>query len=146
VDLILWRHADAEDGYPDEKRALTAKGHKQAARMARWLGQHLPAHYTVLASPALRTQQTAAALGARVATSAEVGLAATPDSILRAAHWPSARHAVVVVGHQPTLGMTAARLLSGHESEWSVRKGSIWWLVHDERHTVLRAVLSPDML
>ena len=146
MDLILWRHADAEDGYPDEKRALTAKGHRQAERMARWLGQHLPAKYIVLASPVLRAQQTAAALGARVATRAEIGLAATPDSILDAARWPDAPHAVVVVGHQPTVGMTAARLLTGTASEWSVRKGSIWWFVHDQRHTVLRAVLGPELL
>lgn len=145
MDLILWRHADAEDGYPDEKRALTAKGHRQAERMARWLGQHLPAKYVVLASPALRTQQTAAALGTRIETRVEVGLAATPDSILHAAQWPQARHAVVVVGHQPTLGMTAAHLLCGVDSEWSVRKGSIWWFTHEERHTILRAVLAPEL-
>jgi phosphohistidine phosphatase len=146
MNLILWRHADAEEGYPDEQRALTAKGQRQAARMAGWLEQHLPAHYVVLASPALRTQQTAAALGARIATRTEVGLAATPDSILEAAQWPHARHAVIVVGHQPTLGMTAAALLTGKASEWSVRKGSIWWFGRDERHTVLRAVLSPDLV
>ena len=96
-------------------------------------------------SPALRTQQTAAALGTRIETRAEVGLAATPDSILHAAQWPQARHAVVVVGHQPTLGMTAARLLCGVDSEWSVRKGSIWWFTHEERHTILRAVLAPEL-
>ncbi|MCC7082817.1 MAG: histidine phosphatase family protein [Burkholderiales bacterium] len=146
MDLILWRHADAEDGYPDEKRVLTSKGQRQAERMARWLAQHLPAKYVVLASPALRTQQTAAALGSRIATRAEIGLAATPDSVLEAARWPDAAHAVVVVGHQPTLGMTAARLLTGTESEWSVRKGSIWWFARDERHTVLRAVLAPELV
>ncbi|MPZ46184.1 MAG: histidine phosphatase family protein [Betaproteobacteria bacterium] len=146
MDLILWRHADAEDGYPDEKRPLTVKGHRQAVRMARWLEQYLPAKCVVLASPALRTQQTAAALGARIATRSELGLAATPDSILEAAQWPDALHAVVVVGHQPTLGMTAARLLTGTESEWSVRKGSIWWFVRDQRHTVLRAVLGPELV
>ena len=146
MDLILWRHADAEDGYDDAKRCLTPKGRKQAARMAHWLGQHLPPHYVVLASPALRTQQTAAALSARVATRPELGISATPDSILRAAGWPDAGHAIVVVGHQPTLGLTAARLLAGTETELSVRKGSIWWFVHVERHTSLKAVLSPELL
>lgn len=146
MDLILWRHADAEDGRDDAKRALTPKGRKQAARMAHWLAQHLPRDYAVLASPALRTQQTAAALGARVATRTELGLGATPDSILHAAGWPSARHAVVIVGHQPTLGMTAARLLTGTHAELGVRKGAIWWFVHDDGHTALRAVLPPDLL
>ena len=42
MDLILWRHAEAEDGFPDLKRALTPKGRKQAAKMATWLHKHLP--------------------------------------------------------------------------------------------------------
>jgi len=33
MDLILWRHADAEDGVPDSGRKLTAKGEKQARQM-----------------------------------------------------------------------------------------------------------------
>ena len=87
MDLILWRHADAEDGHDDAQRALTPKGRKQAARMAHWLGQHLPRDFVVLASPALRTQQTAAALGVPVLTRPELYLAATPDSILQAAEF-----------------------------------------------------------
>lgn len=146
MDLILWRHADAEDGHDDAKRALTPKGRKQAARMAHWLGQHLPRDFVVLASPALRTQQTAAALGVPVLTRPELYLAATPDSILQAAGWPRADHAIVIVGHQPTLGITAARLLAGTDAELGVRKGAIWWFVHEHRHTALRAVVSPDLL
>jgi phosphohistidine phosphatase len=145
MNLILWRHADAEDGIPDEKRMLTAKGRKQAARMAQWLAQRLPTHYLVLSSPALRTQQTAGALSKYVVRE-ELGLSATPESILHAAEWPRASHPVVVVGHQPTLGMTAARLLGGEGLPWSVRKGSVLWFTHKDSHIVLRAVLSPDLL
>ena len=145
MDLILWRHADAEDGYHDEKRMLTPKGRKQAERMAGWLERHLPAHSLVLASPALRTQQTAAALGRKVLTRDEIGLSATPDTLLRAAGWPDGERTVVVVGHQPTLGVVAARLLVGVDAQWSVRKGSIWWFVRDEGRTVLRAVLGPEL-
>jgi phosphohistidine phosphatase len=146
MDLILWRHAEAEDGVPDEKRMLTAKGRKQAARMARWLEQRLPAHYLVLASPALRTQQTAGALG-KVVVREELGLSATAQGILHAAQWPRAEQPVVIVGHQPTLGMTAALLLGGEGSPaWSVRKGAILWFARKESQIVLRAVLSPDLL
>jgi phosphohistidine phosphatase len=145
MDLILWRHADAEDGTPDEKRMLTAKGRKQAARMAHWLAQRLPAHYVVLASPALRTQQTAGALS-KYAVREELGLSATPESILQAAGWPGATQPIVVVGHQPTLGMTAARLLGGESVPLSVRKGAIFWFARRESQIVLRAVLSPDLL
>jgi phosphohistidine phosphatase len=51
MDLILWRHAEAEDGAPDLARELTAKGHKQAAEMARWLSHHLPKEVRTLVSP-----------------------------------------------------------------------------------------------
>ena len=34
MDLILWRHAEAEDGMPDAGRKLTEKGLKQAQQMA----------------------------------------------------------------------------------------------------------------
>jgi len=37
MELILWRHAEAEPGEPDDARALTGKGHKQAWKMAEWL-------------------------------------------------------------------------------------------------------------
>ena len=43
MDLILWRHAEAEPGEPDLGRRLTAKGIQQAERMAKWLDRHLPA-------------------------------------------------------------------------------------------------------
>ena len=63
MELILWRHADAKDaapGKPDAERGLTAKGIKQARRMADWLEKRLPAEARVLVSPARRAQQTAA--------------------------------------------------------------------------------------
>ena len=40
MDLILWRHAEAEPGEPDLGRRLTAKGHKQAERMGEWWEDH----------------------------------------------------------------------------------------------------------
>ena len=52
MELILWRHADAEDGGPDLERRLTARGRKDAAAMAKWLAARLPAATTVLSSAA----------------------------------------------------------------------------------------------
>ena len=150
MDLILWRHAEAQDGVPDASRPLTEKGHKQARQMAQWLRAHLPAQTRVLVSPALRAQETALALELPRDTSKEVGLGATPFSILTAAGWPDTQGAVVVVGHQPTLGQLAAYLICGDVAEWSVKKGAIWWLSNrvrqDESQTVIRCVLSPEML
>ncbi|MGH8706923.1 MAG: SixA phosphatase family protein, partial [Burkholderiales bacterium] len=68
MDLILWRHAEAEDGPPDLERRLTPRGRKDAAHVAKWLLQRLPSKFVVLASPALRAQETAQALGVPVRT------------------------------------------------------------------------------
>ena len=150
MDLILWRHAEAEDGIPDAARGLTSKGKKQADQIALWLRERLPGDCTLLVSPAVRTQQTAAALGMEISTSARIGVGALPADLLEAAGWPDKSRPVVVVGHQPTLGMVAARLLTGHEADWPVKKGAIWWLASRHRggnlQTVLRAVISPDLL
>ncbi len=150
MDLILWRHADAAEGGRDLERRLTAKGRKQAVRMAEWLAARLPSRYVVLASPAKRARETADALGVRYKISERLAPGAAPADVLEAAGWPSHKGAVVVVGHQPDLGRVAAALLSGAEAEWSMKKGGLWWLNNRERggeeQTVLRAVLSPDLL
>ncbi len=150
MHLILWRHAEAEDGAPDLDRRLTDKGSKQADAMALWLKPRLPKHWRLLSSPATRCRQTALALSEEFEIVREIAPGAGYTSVLAAAGWPDAGDTVVLVGHQPTLGETAAMLLSGQELPWSVRKGSIWWLTHRVRHTesqiVLRAVVSPEML
>ena len=149
MDLILWRHADAEEGFPDEARELTEKGEKQAARIAAWLRPRLPREVRILASPAKRAQQTAAALGKAFETTAKIGPGAPASSLLAIADWPGAKGAVVIVGHQPTLGRAAALLLSGAEMDWSVKKGGIWWFSNrahqDEPQTVLCAVMTPEL-
>jgi len=46
MNLILWRHAEAEiqrPGQDDIERELTAKGRRQARRVAKWLDARLPA-------------------------------------------------------------------------------------------------------
>jgi len=150
MDLILWRHAEAEPGAPDVGRRLTAKGHKQAERMGAWLDHHLPGATRILVSPAARAQQTALALKRRFETVAEIGPDASVAAVLAAAGWPDAREPALVVGHQPTLGAVAAFLLSGEEAYWAVKKGALWWLSNRDRGgsptVVLRAVIGPDLL
>ena len=150
MDLILWRHAEAEDGLPDLERPLTPRGQKHAARIAQWLLQRLPAKFAVLASPARRAQDTAQALGAPFRTVTALAPGAAVRDILGAADWPGRKSAVVVVGHQPDLGRVAALLVSGTEASWSVKKGGLWWLsdrVRDEgAQVVVRAVVAPDLI
>ena len=151
MDLILWRHADAldaEDGVEDLERPLTARGERQAARIATWLNQHLPATTRILVSPAQRAQQTAAALDRTFKTVTALGPDGSVTGLLACARWPDAKEPVIVIGHQPTLGLAAAYLLAGVAQPWSVKKGAVWWLRHRQRdagdETVLVAVRGPE--
>jgi phosphohistidine phosphatase len=150
MDLILWRHAEAEPGDPDVERRLTAKGAKHAARVARWLDGRLPGRCRILVSPARRAQQTAQALDRKFRTSDALSTGAAPQAILAAANWPDARETVLVVGHQPTLGRVAALLLADEDLEWSISKGALWWLSNRERSrgpaVALRVVIGPDFV
>ena len=149
MDLILWRHAEAEDGVNDAARELTKRGHKQAAQVARWLKQRLPERCEIIVGPSRRTQQTADALGLPYHATKKVGVGASAPEVLAAAGWPEREGAVIVVGHQPTLGQVAALILAEREADWQVKKGSVWWFSSRPQHRgeiVLRAVVSPDIL
>jgi phosphohistidine phosphatase len=150
MNLILWRHAEAEDTSPDMDRVLTPRGKWQAAKMAAWLKSQLPADTLVLVSPATRTQQTARALTDQFTTLDILAPGCSAQQLLTAANWPEDGITVLIVGHQPTLGLAAANILSGKSEYWSVRKGAIWWISSrlrgTDRQSTLRAVISPDML
>jgi phosphohistidine phosphatase len=149
MDLILWRHAEAKDaleGEDDLQRKLTGKGERQAERMAQWLNRRLAPSTRMLVSPALRCGQTAAPLGRDVETVAALGPDTSVQAVLDAARWPSASEPVLVVGHQPTLGLVAAHLLAGVEQAWSMKKGAVWWLRAREAEggVALLAVIGPE--
>ena len=147
MDLILWRHAEAEDGVPDSARKLTARGEKQAQKIAKWLKARIESPIQVLVSPTVRTQQTARMLTSEFETTAEAGVSTSVKRLLHAAGYPNAKGTVVIVGHQPTLGQVAAFLLTGETAEWDVKKGAVWWFeVSDdegEPSASLRAAIAP---
>lgn len=153
MDLILWRHAEAEEGsdvLPDLARSLTPRGQKQAQRMAQWLDRHLPQSTRVLASPAQRTAQTVQALDRRYKLRPELAPGCSAEQLLAAAQWPDSKVAVLLVGHQPVLGQAIARLLGLDGGELPVRKGAVWWLRCRERHglaqTVVVTVQAPETI
>lgn len=153
MDLILWRHAEAEDlpeGGDDLARALTPRGEKQAARVAAWLDRVLPETARILCSPARRCEQTALALGRKYKLRPELAPGMPPAALLEAAQWPHARLPMVIVGHQPGLGELVAQLMDLRQDGCAIRKGAAWWLRTRERdghqQTVVVAVQSPDLL
>ena len=157
MDLILWRHAEAEDwpegdgqGSSDMDRSLTARGEKQAVRMAAWLDRQLPEGARILVSPARRCEQTALALNRKYRLRPEIAPGANASQLLELVQWPLAKSPVLVIGHQPTLGQTIAQLLGLQEDDCPVKKGALWWLRNRDREgriqTVVVTVQSPDML
>ena len=160
MDLILWRHAEAQEhpdplhGQPgdtqDLARRLTPRGEKQAARVAAWLDRQLPEGARVYASPAQRTEQTARALGRKFKLRDELLTEAEATAVLDLVQWPQGRGPVVVVGHQPTLGRVIARLLQLPEEDCPMKKGALWWLRQRERNgqpqTLIVTVQTPELL
>lgn len=155
MELILWRHAEAEPGEPDLARRLTPKGRRQAAKTGAWLDRHLPANCRILVSPAVRTAETAEALGRKYKLRDELAPDRNASELLAAAGWPHGRDPVLLIGHQPTLGRVAALLLAGGEQEWRIRKSCAWWIVGAQESgdggqgqaeaAWLRAAIGPDL-
>ena len=153
MDLILWRHAEAEllrEGGTDADRALTSKGERQAAKMAQWLNHRLAATTRVLVSPAERARATAAKLGRDSRLELSIAPESSVEDLLKASRWPLSSEPVLLVGHQPALGQLAALLLAGESLDWSIKKGAVWWLRSRQRdgldEVILQAVQSPDFL
>jgi phosphohistidine phosphatase len=150
MELILWRHADAEDAGSrgDLARELTKKGRQQAAAMAEWLRPRLEGDWRVICSPAARAIQTVTPLGRDYEARPRLDPSASAEDYLREAAWPRGAN-TIVVAHQPTLGEVAARLL-GEAGDIAVKKGAIWWFATRERdgaaRTVLKLVIDPEML
>jgi phosphohistidine phosphatase len=150
MELILWRHAEAEDGINDLARELTPKGRKQAAKMADWLNERLPKECKVLTSPAVRAKQTASALGRPFEIVPAISPGASREDVIETAGWPGDDDGfVLVAGHQPTLGEVAAWLLNS-DGSLSIRKAGVWWFSSRNKvagnEVILRAVMTPDLL
>ena len=161
--LILWRHAEAEilelfankprtsaKRATDMDRELTHRGRGQSRNMAAWLRPRLAEDVRVLVSPAKRCVDTARALTKNIEEISELGPSRGVSDLLGAIGWPDYEGTVIVVGHQPTLGRAASLLITGKESNWSVKKGAIWWIARRERgdatQHVIRAVIAPDQV
>lgn len=150
MDMILWRHAEAENTTPDEGRVLTTRGRRQARAVAKWLREHVKGKVRVVASTALRAQETAQALMNDFDISPDIAVGASPQDVLNLVGWPNGEGAIIVVGHQPTLGRVASLLLTGKEADGQIKKGAIWWFRTRgegmEIETLLHAVISPELL
>lgn len=150
MDLLLWRPAEAEEGIDEAMRPLTARGVRQARRVAQWLRTQVSDDLRVVAAPTVAAGQMAECLGLDFDVSARLSLGGCISEVIAATGWPDGGDAVAVIAHQPTIGRLAALLLSGYEADWSIKKGALWWFSNrvrrGEAQTVLRAAIAPDLL
>lgn len=159
INLFLWRHAEAEDRSPDIARALTARGHRDAARVAKALKKQLDANTRVVISPAVRARETVQPLIERASLPLEVDDRLAPGASLEGvldalesaiAACTGDSPSLVLVGHQPWVGQVARHLLTDGDGDWSVKKSAAWWLVRRARdgnaEWTLRSVLDPDLV
>lgn len=153
MDLILWRHAEAEDAGKeanDMKRCLTKRGERHAARMAKWLDRQLHERVKIFCSPADRCIQTVQPLGRKFKIKDELSIHYDHSDLLTLSQWPNAKSTVLIVGHQPTLGFAIGQALGIREISFSIKRGSVWWLRSsdsgEEYHANLVTIQSPELL
>lgn len=162
MQLILWRHAEADEQAQtglDLDRTLTSRGKKQAASMAAWLKGKLPKDYVLWVSEAVRAQQTAAYLKHPMQINAELNPDADPHAVLEACGWDLSPQSIdllhertlVLVGHQPYLGQIASLLQTGVPHFWSLKKAGVCWLAQRQREsmpvqTYLKMMISTEWL
>jgi len=124
-ELILLRHAHAEAlaaGQSDADRQLSDEGRREARSAAAWLQMQRLLPDRILASPARRTQQTAAAvlaeLGA-IPTREEAGIyEASPGDLTELIDRNRDAARLLLVGHNPGLEQLAALMHSGQSGDY----------------------------
>jgi len=134
LELYLIRHgiaADRGEEYPDDsKRPLTSAGIKRLQQEARALDALDVAFDHIIASPLVRTKQTADVLAASlkskpaVTTSDSLAPAGTPAAVIQELGRHMREGRIALVGHEPNIGELAGRLI-GSRVPLEFKKGGI---------------------
>jgi phosphohistidine phosphatase len=148
MNLILWRHAEAEKSALDQSRKLTPRGIEQARAMAAWLIPRLPTETRILVSPAQRTLQTADLLHVEYTIVDALYSSTDCESLMQRVDWPEGEGNVLIVGHQPTLGELAATILTGRGDSWEIEPSGLWWFESTplSGRIQVKAAMSPELL
>ena len=132
MDLFILRHADAEfSASSDAARELTPKGREQALAVGTFCNAHRLRPQRILTSPYRRAVQTAEGVAQafdHLEIQAESFLASgmTPEAAFEGLRtYPHVR-SLMIVGHQPDLGLLVAALLGLASAEnFPVEKASL---------------------
>ncbi|MHB0777363.1 phosphohistidine phosphatase SixA [Halomonas sp. WWR20] len=119
--LLIMRHGEAEHGFPDAQRRLTARGEEEVERMALWLSSRLDVStrrsLCIAASPFVRAQQTARHMGEALGKRIETLPLITPDEPVKPVIDWLQEHGDgtpwLLVSHMPLVGSLVGRLADG---------------------------------
>ena len=159
LELYLIRHglaADRGDEYPDDsKRPLTSDGIASLRKEARALANLDVTFDQIIASPLVRTKQTADVFAQLlpgkppVALSDSLAPAGTPSAVFQELAKHMRKPRIALVGHEPNIGELAARLI-GARAPLAFKKGAICRIDFDvfppKGAGQLRWFLTPRML
>lgn len=155
--VYVMRHAEAVEGsdtLPDEWRYLTEKGRLAAQKMSAAIARYGPKSRLTITSPLTRAVQTAE-IAAEKACRKNVVIASPlllpgADIYELVGYIKSCKDAkrIMVVGHEPQLGLLVAALLGCSDSNITLKKGAcvtlkcnanakaasfLWYLAPDKR-------------
>lgn len=124
--LYLLRHAKAEvlrAGETDDRRELTARGHRQAHAVGRWLARRGDPIDLALCSEAVRTRQTLEDLGLDAPTSHlwELYNSGADHILSELRTVDEGVRTLLVVGHAPGIPALAGDLIEPAESDHAAK-------------------------
>jgi len=123
-ELMLLRHAKSDwkdDSILDIERPLSARGKKNAIKMGKWLSQNNLMPDLIIASPAVRAQQTLRRIcnecSASSVTVDKLYMADVEQLLEVLAEAPVSAERVMIIGHNPGLETLLNLLLNDRSKE-----------------------------
>jgi len=135
MNVYLLRHAIAEERdakkYPDDDRPLTKEGMRKMELAANGIASVVGNVDAILTSPLIRARQTAE-IAARALTAEKKIAVCTPlspggwaESVISLLASRKQDDSVLLVGHEPDLGLLASALVGAPHGVVAFRKGSL---------------------
>ena len=141
MQLIFFRHGPAgrpdASRWPDDRaRPLTTRGEEKTRAAAKGLARTLPATARIWTSPWVRAARTAELLAAAVGGAsprsvAALGSGGSARAVLQLLSAETSGGTIVLVGHEPDLGLLAGSLLSEFTGALPLKKAGACALSFD---------------
>lgn len=132
MEIYFLRHAEAQEkkeGMNDEERPLTSFGASTISNVAKSLTRNIDSFDLILTSPLLRARQTADIMGnifhnkERIKESQNLLVGTEPSRLLDEIKKHKKLKRLLIVGHQPHLGICVSYLTGESEDRADIKKG-----------------------